>query len=108
MRLPPIVGGRVACVGAILAFRAMPRPHLYPMPLHTPSLTHATHDTLGDFENEKKIFFLFFYVTLFLVVCGSCWGCTKGVAVLPALCAVGSQRECVAYRLGCARAAIHC
>lgn len=46
MSLTPVVGGRVACVRAALALSAVPRPHLYPIPQHTPSLmTHATNDT---------------------------------------------------------------
>lgn len=41
------MGGRVACVRAATALSAVSRPHLYPIPQHTPSLmTHATNDTL--------------------------------------------------------------
>lgn len=54
MRLTPIVSWRVASVSTLLSFRAVPCPHLYPMPLHTPSLTHAP--TTPSFEKKQTIF----------------------------------------------------
>lgn len=55
MRLTPIVSWRVASVCALLSFRAVPCPHLYPMPLHTPSLTHAP--TTPSFEKRTNFIF---------------------------------------------------
>lgn len=42
MTFPAVPGGRIACVGAALALRAVAGAHPQPIPQHTPSLTART------------------------------------------------------------------